>query len=166
MTNLVGSTTRVDLRPGLVLVTVADRRLALPVDQVLEVHPIVEVSPLPGAPEVVEGLIDVRGELVAVLDLGVRFGQRRAGTSMDDRLVMVQTARRRLALHVDAAVEIVFPDAGTLRSRPVEEASATAVGVVVLDDGLVVIHDLEAFLTAPELRQLLDAMARGRGSRR
>jgi hypothetical protein len=48
----------------------------------------------------------------------------------------------------------------------VEEASATAVGVVVLDDGLVVIHDLEAFLTAPELRQLLDAMARGRGSRR
>ncbi len=141
-----------------VVVGVGDLRCALVGERVVEVVPIAWFDPLPGAPPHVAGVLDLRGIAVPVIDLGRRFGGAPRPVSLDDRLVVVDTATRRLALHVGPDVELIEALPDDLLPSHVPEAT-TAFGFVVTADGLVVIHDVEALLTSDDERVLEAALA-------
>lgn len=141
--------TTVDAPPQqLVVVTVGSDRCALAVGDVVEVLPMALVSPLPGVPEVVEGVLEVRGDVLVVFDLGRRLGHPPAPPSLHHRLVVVQARRRRLALRVDTA-ELVAVPATALRENRAPELDG-ARSFVVLGDGVVVISDVDRFLSPAE----------------
>lgn len=138
-------------------------RLALMADTVLEVVRAVAITPLPGAPEVVEGVVDYRGVLVGVVDPRDRFGLPAAPLAPDQHFLVARAGSRLVALRVDRALDVARVEAGAIRSA--EEAAPEAgyvAGVVRLADGLFVIHDLARFLDAREGR-LLDEAIRARG---
>lgn len=141
----------------LLVVEVAGRRCALRAQDVVEVHRLVRVSPLPHAPAIIEGLIDAHGELLPMVDLGRRFTGLPLRPDPSHTLVIVDTAARRLALHVEQTVDLVSVDTGSLRQGEVAEAPY-ADGVAVLPDDLVVIYDLEAFLSIHEAAELDEAL--------
>jgi len=146
-----------------VVVRAGTYRVALRAADVVEVQPLVLVSPLPGAPEGIEGVVDVHGELLAVLDLARRLGAGAAPARLDDKLVVVQRARGRLVLHVEPEVAVVALEPGDVRPGDVD--GLAPLGVAVLADGLVVVHDVDAFLSATEderLRAALVAVEAGR----
>lgn len=132
---------------------------ALPVPDVLEVHRAVAVDPLPGAPEGVVGVVEVRGELVAVLDLRVRLGLPRRDVSPSDALVTVALGERRLLLLVDEASGVeAIP-----RTRLHDAAELVPGGWYLRDvagtpTGPLVIHDVAAFLSNDDLSRLGDAL--------
>lgn len=141
------------------LVQLADKRCGLLAEDVLEVLPAVRITHLPGGPEFVEGVIDLRGTGVAVLDLRRRFGIRRRPLSPDDRLVLVQIEDRPLALRVDRALD--------LRTVPAHEMDTSAVpfadpehaaGLIRLPDGLVVISDPARLLSSEASELLREAL--------
>lgn len=137
----------------------AGGRYALRLATVQEVVRAVAVMPLPGAPAIVEGAIDVRGQLVPVLDIRSRFQLPSKPMDLADALIIARTSSGTVALRVDGAGwPVTVPDG------EIEQASAIAksphvAGVCRLPEGLVVIHDLDSFLLASESGALADALA-------
>ncbi len=144
----------------------AGRRLAVPADVLTEVVRTVAVAPLPRAPPIIEGVIDVRGALVPVLDIRQRFGLPPRGLTPDQHLIIARTGPRLVALRVDRALDLVEVDADAV--EPVDQVAPGAEylrGIAKLAEGLLLIHDLESFLSLDEARQVdaavVDAMAAG-----
>ena len=130
-------------------------RYGLRLEQVEELVRMVETVPLPGAPAIIEGAVDVRGSVVPVLDVRARFGHPPRPAQVDDRLIVARAGRRRVALRVDAVVGIerVAPSTDALANLGAP-ASVRLAGVAALPDGLVLIHDLAGFLAEAEARGL------------
>jgi purine-binding chemotaxis protein CheW len=144
------------------LCTIDDARYAVPSDAVLEIVRAVAITPLPNAPGVIEGVIDVRGSVTPVFDLRERFGLPRREVALSDHFVVVRGARRTAALHVDRALDLVDVDeqAVTTMGDRVRAPNEIA-GVVTLADGLAVIHDVDTFLSRAEEESLDAALDAG-----
>jgi purine-binding chemotaxis protein CheW len=140
------------------------QRYAVTANAVVEIVRAVAVTPLPGAPGVIAGVIDVRGAIVPVFDLRVRFGVPRRATAVADQFILVRTPARTAALHVDQALDLVEADDASV-SDPRRQATGAPhiAGVATLPDGLVLIHDVAAFLSMAEA-ETLDAAMEQRGS--
>ena len=143
--------------------SVSELRIGVDIADVVEAVRAVEITPLPGAPGVIEGLIDFRGTVAPVFDMRRRLLGTHTDIVPDDRLVLARAAGRLVALHVDAVNELVEIDAGSVQSAAPTSATLPHVaGVATLPDGLVLIHDLATFLSAAE-RDTLDAALDGAG---
>jgi purine-binding chemotaxis protein CheW len=131
----------------------------LPASEVLEVQQAVAMAVLPRAPAIVEGVVDLRGTLVPVLDIRARLGLPPAPLSVSDHLVFARVNRKRtVAIRVERAVDLLTVADGQIEDpRPVAGA-VQAAGVAKLADGLVVIHDLRTFLSLDEAQQLDQAL--------
>lgn len=140
-------------------------RYALELRSVREVIRAVLISPLPDAPAVIEGLVDVRGEVVPVYDLRLRFGLAPRPLDPRERLVVAWTGSRVVAFRCESTewVEHV-PRSWIQGPDAVPGAARHLAGVARLPDGLVLIQDLEEFLDAAEAESL-DAALSARGER-
>lgn len=149
-------------RMPLVVVRVDGQRFALLLSAVERIVRAVEVTPLPKAPAIVLGVIDVARRVLPVLSLRRRFGVREREIGPADQFVIAHTPRRAVALVVDE-VEEVFDHAETsvFDAERIVPGLEHIRGVVKLDDGLVLIHDLEKCLSLDEERELASAMKSG-----
>ena len=153
-------------RPMLtLLVRVADLRLAFPADAVQAIHRAVLIAPLPGAPAVIEGVVHVHGEPIAVVDLCERLAlPPRPVLSPDEHLLVLSAGGRRVAVRVDEAIELRDVDDRALaRGEGIIAAARTIAGVARLEDGTVTMHDPAAFLTQAEEDALAHAMTENAG---
>lgn len=135
-----------------------EARYGVAAAHVVEVVRAVAVTPLPGSPAVVEGVIDFRGRLVPVFDLRRRFGHPPRGERLEDHFVIVRAAQRLAALRADRTEQLVQIDPAAIEDprRHVATAAEQVTGVARLPDGLLLIQDPERFLSAAE-REVLDA---------
>ena len=144
-----------------VVFRVDGRRYALPLSAVELVIRAVEVTPLPGAPHPVRGMIDVRGVVVPVLDMRRQLGLPEREIDPGNHFVIARTARRAVALVIDEAEGVSeWHRSAVTACDDVDLGVPQFKGVVKLDDSLVLIHDLERFLSADEARALDAAMER------
>lgn len=138
-------------------------RYGLPLSRVVEVVRAVFITPLPDAPDVVEGIVEVRGRVVPVYDLRLRFGLPPRHLDPAEHIVVVRAGRRRAALRCDRVEWIARVGRQRLREADVvTRGGRQLAGVASLDDGLVLIHDPEAFLGEAE-REALDRALAERG---
>lgn len=136
----------------------------IPAAHVREVVRAVAVTPLAGAPRVVDGLINLRGVPVPVLDLRARLGREPRPVSPAEQWLITQIGERTVALRADRAVDLVaLDDQRVQHARSLVPAAQIAAGVATLDDGLVVIFDPERFLTRAEA-DTLDRALREEGA--
>ena len=146
-----------------VVFRVDGQRYALPLSSVELVIRAVEVTPLPGAPHPVRGIIDVRGMVVPVLDMRRQLGLPEREIDPADQFVIARTARRTVALVMDEAEGVREWDRAAVTTfDDVNPGIRRFQGVLTLDDGLVLIHDVERFLSADEARALDAAMEQAR----
>jgi len=125
----------------------------------VEIVRAVAISPLPNAPPVIEGLIDVRGRVVPVFNLRRRFGLPSREIDVADHFILARASRRVAALHVDRALELADVDeAGVAWLADAVPTATQVAGVATMPDGLALIHDVDAFLSAAEVESLDAAM--------
>jgi purine-binding chemotaxis protein CheW len=137
-------------------------RYGLPVADVWEVVRAVALAPLPKAPPIVEGVINVRGRLVPVLDVRARFRLAAQALAPADFFVLARAGERLVALRVDAGVQLAQLASGDVESlEQVVSGAGYVAGVGKLPDGLVLIHDLRTFLASAESAQLTEALEAG-----
>lgn len=134
------------------------QRHALPMVAVERVAPVVEVTPLPGAPAAVLGAIDVGGRILAVFSLRRHLGLPDRALRLSDALLIARTSRRSVALLVDEVRDVRTAPGTTVDAAPIAPGLGTVQGLVRLDDGLLLIHDLERFLSREDERVLEAAM--------
>ena len=139
---------------------IEDRRFAFRVEDVHEVVRAVAVTALPRAPAVVEGVIDYRKTTVPVLNLRRRFGYAPRALNLTDRFVVATSAGRMVALRVDGVEEVISFDAAKVESAEGFWAAGGVVdGVVRLEDDLVLVARMDAFLSQTEATVLEEALA-------
>jgi purine-binding chemotaxis protein CheW len=147
--------------------TVDDHRYGIASDAVLEIVRSVAVTPLPGSPAVIEGVIDVRGTIVPVFDMRVRFGQPSRGVTPADHFILAQTPSRVAALHVDRVQDLIDvpPNAKVDITGQVPTARHIA-GAATLADGMVLIQDVATFLSSSESDSFEAALVARNGAAR
>lgn len=126
-------------------------RCALPLMTVERSYRAVAVTPLPGAPAKIMGIVNVHGVVHPVIDLRHCFGLSPRPLSPVDHLVIGRTWRRSVALVVDS-VEGVFDCAETdiAAAETILPDMEYVSGILRLKDGMVLIHDLDRFLSLDE----------------
>ena len=151
-----------ELPSDLLIFELGNQRYALPASDVRELLRAVTLTPLPHAPAIVEGVINVRGTLIPVLDIRARFRVPPKPAEPSDHLIVAHAGGRLVALRVDHALELV-----RLEPVAVERAESVVPGVAYVaqmakfPDGLVLVHDLKTFLSHAEAVALTEALSEG-----
>lgn len=142
-----------------IALTLDERRFALPLRAVQSVAHAVEVTPLPGAPEVVAGVVNVRGRPMPVFDLRKRFGFAEREIGLSDHMLIAEAAGRGVVLLADSVTGVVECAAEDITAaESIVPGLQHVQGVAKLRDGLILIHDLGRFLSLKEACVLDDAM--------
>jgi purine-binding chemotaxis protein CheW len=137
-------------------------RYALPLAAVERIVRAVEITRLPTAPPIVLGAIDVQGRVLAVLNLRRRFGLPERDIDPADQFLIARSVNRTVVLVVDAAQGVLQSTASdTISAATLAKGLEHIQGVIRLPDGLVLIHELDLFLSAAESRALDEALRPG-----
>jgi purine-binding chemotaxis protein CheW len=112
------STTSAENEVTLGCFEVGGRLIAIDVANVREVVRWQPVTPLPKSPTLIEGVIDLRGMLVPVVDLGRALNERKVEPSTGTRIVVAETDGLVVGLTVDAAVEVLQVGAACMEDPP------------------------------------------------
>ena len=142
--------------------TLGDQRYALPLSAVERVVRVVEVTPLPQAPDIVLGVVNVQGRIIPVVNPRRRFRLPERDIALSDQLVIAHTTRRPVALVVDAVTGVLeYSGREAVGARDIVPGMEYVEGVVKMADGLVLIHDLDRFLSLDEVTALDRAIESG-----
>ncbi|GAB5517843.1 MAG: chemotaxis protein CheW [Rhodothermales bacterium] len=125
--------------------------------KVQEIIRIVDVTRVPNSPSFVEGVINLRGKILPVIDLRKRFGLSYAERDKDSRIVVIEFADKVVGFLVDRMREVVRVERNSVDAPPNLVTSSTSryiTGVVQLEDRLLTLLDLDRVLTTAEQEQL------------
>ena len=125
--------------------------------QVQEVLRITEIAPVPGAPSYVIGIINLRGNVVTVLDTRKRFGMVARDTDDLSRILIIESAKQVVGMLVDSVSEVVYLRESEIEAAPNvgnEENSRFIQGVCNREKELLILVDLNKFLTENELKDI------------
>ena len=129
----------------------------VPIGLVHEIVRVPEITAVPDSPGYVEGVINLRGKIVSVVDLRKRFGEREITAHKKNRILVTEVEGKMVGLIVDAASEVLkIPDSEIeLPPSVFEEGELNYVtGVGKLQGRLVILIDLSKILQKGELRRL------------
>ncbi len=143
----------------LVVFTLDEHRYALSLSVVERALRMVEITPLPKAPEIVLGAINLAGRIVPVLNIRKRFQLNEQQPALGDHLLIARTPGRTVALAVDAVDSVVQRSPDEVVAPPtIVPGLEYLAGVVKLADGMLFIHDLDRFLSLEEEQALATAI--------
>ena len=143
----------------------AGQHLAVPLESVIRVIPALQCTPLPGAPQTVLGLANVRGQIVPVVDLALRFAWPAAPLGLWQPFLWLRSRTRDLLVpveRVETATQCCVAD--LLEAAQPQVPSETLRGVLRTEEGMLLIQDVEQVLSdadEAELQRALDASGAG-----
>lgn len=147
----------IELDLQVVVFRLGDGVFGAEISQVKEIIKMTEITRMPSAPEFVEGIINLRGDVMTIMDLRKRMGAVAAETSDQTRIIVVERSGFTLGLIVDSVREVI-----TLKERDIESASRAKSkydsdyvrGVAKLPGGLLILLDLTKILSEKELNRI------------
>lgn len=143
----------------IVVFTLDEQFYALPLKAVIKVIHAIEIRPLPKAPEIITGIINVKGRIIPVANIRKRFGLMAHEIDLNDRLIIADTGKRLVAILVDSVTGIRDLESGQLSgSKETLPLAEHLSGAAKVDDGLVLIYDLDRFLSLDEEKKLEQAL--------
>ncbi len=91
----------------LVIFTLDNEHYGVEISEVWEINTMLDITRIPQAPDFIEGVINLRGQIVPVMDLRKRLGLPARAYGRDTRIMVIQTMGNRLGLIVDSVREVV-----------------------------------------------------------
>ncbi len=137
--------------------TLEDEIYGINVMQVQEVLREIEVAPVPGAPHYVMGIINLRGNVVSVIDARVRFGLPAKDSTDLTRIIVIEVQQHIIGILVDSVAEVVDIKNSEIETAPnvgTDETSRYIDGVVSRGDKLLILVDLKKLLSTEEWSEL------------
>jgi len=133
---------------------------------IFDVHEVIKDAPvtkIPNAPEFVEGVVNLRGKIIPVIDLKKRFGIGSGEKSKDSRIIIVEISGQEAGLIVDSVDEVITIDESSIEPAPSITTINTAFieGIAKTDDKLIIIIKLHLLLKVEEKEMLLNVSREG-----
>jgi purine-binding chemotaxis protein CheW len=123
------------------------------ISAVREIIRMQEITRVPRAPEFIEGVINLRGKVIPVVDLRTRFSMPRATRAADNRIVVVDVGGQDIGMVVDAVTEVsrvasssIEPPSTVITTND----SAYLTGIVKTEEKLIILLDIARVITARE----------------
>ncbi|MDT8384979.1 MAG: chemotaxis protein CheW [Gammaproteobacteria bacterium] len=135
-----------------------NEKYGINVMQVQEVLRVTEIAPVPGAPSYVMGIINLRGNVVTVINTRSRFGLNPAELDDSTRIVIIESDEQVVGILVDSVAEVVDLKASEIETAPnvgTEESSKFIQGVASHDSELLILVDLNKLLSDEEWADML-----------
>ncbi len=129
----------------------------LPISIVREIVRVPEITAMPNAPDYIEGVINLRGRIIPIVDLRKRFGQKSIEANKKNRIVVVELGARAFGLIVNSASEVlrISPSEIEEPSNVFQEGELDFVtGVGKLKGRLVILLDVSRILKRGELASM------------
>jgi purine-binding chemotaxis protein CheW len=142
----------------LVVFAVGHQEYAVPITVVKEVQAWTMPTPVPEAPPIVEGVIDLRGEIVPVIDLARRFRTARRKQDQDARIMVMDLGGRHAGWIVDEVVEVHAPAPGAVAPPSPLLMTMTAVASDPVVTGILRMGDNRLVVVLDASRVLEDAL--------
>ncbi len=143
----------------LVVFTLDDHKYALYLPVVERVVSAAEVTPLLKAPDIVLGVINIQGKVIPVANIRKRFGLPEREIGLSDQFIIANTSKRTVVLVVDTVSGIIEPAGEKLiSSENITPGLEHVDGVIKLEDGLILIHDLDKFFSLEEEKKLVNSL--------
>lgn len=125
--------------------------------QVQEVLRYTDIAPVPGAPQYVLGIINLRGNVVTVIDTRMRFGLQAVEVSDQTRIVIIEADQQVIGILVDSVAEVVYLRQSEIETAPNvsnDESAKFIQGVCNRDNELLILVDLNKLLSEHEWNEL------------
>lgn len=134
-----------------------DETYGINVMQVQEVLRHTDIAPVPGAPDYVLGIINLRGNVVTVIDTRSRFGLPSSDITDNTRIVIIESDEQVVGILVDSVAEVVYLRSSEIDSAPnvgTEESAKFIQGVSNRDGQLLILVDLNKLLNDEEWTEI------------
>lgn len=134
-----------------VVFSIDDLRYALPLQNVERIIRAVEVTPLPKAPSIFQGVINFQGQIIPVINLRKRFGHPEREIEPEHQFGIVHTSNRLIALVVDSVAGVKEYSGKQIAATAQISPSMRFIDRVVKEeDGMILVSDPEQFLSPEE----------------
>ncbi len=145
----------------LVTFSLGNEEFSVDILKVQEIIRLMDLTRVPKAPEFIEGVINLRGKVIPVMDLRKRFSMPEAEDSSEARIIVVELHKATVGFRVDGVSEVLRLPADTVEPPPTMVCGVETEyikGVGKLDDRLIILLDVEKVLTEDE-NSSMDAIA-------
>ncbi len=151
----------------LVIFKLGDEEFGVDILKVREIERLGQgVTRVPKSPVFVEGVINLRGEIVPIVDLRKRFGLVVHAIGHESRIVIVEVDGNQIGMMVDQVMEVLRVPVSSIELAPSITKGVDAYflsGVVKIGERLVILLDLERALSAEEIKQLNELQGESEG---
>jgi purine-binding chemotaxis protein CheW len=143
----------------LVSFKIGDEEFGVDILQVQEINRMLDITRVPNAPDFVEGVINLRGRVIPVIDLRKRFNLQQRARDKDTRIIVVELSNKVVGFVVDAVSEVLRIPRDLTEPPPslavgINAEYITAVGK--LEDRLLILLDLEKVISTEQKEQLAE----------
>ena len=137
----------------LILFSLGRGNYGIPIDNINEIKKMEEITVVPKAPKFIEGVINLRGNVVPVIDLRKRFGMENFDVTKKTKIIIVEVGKRQFGVIVDSVAEVV-----TLAQDQIEPSLPTVSGLKAefingigkMDGKLIIILEISKILQSTE----------------
>ena len=161
MSNLTSQSAKKQQAADLVLQWVTfklqEETYGINVMQVQEVLRYTEIAPVPGSPDYVMGIINLRGNVVTVIDTRTRFGLESADVTDNSRIVIIEAEKQVIGILVDSVAEVVYLKQSEIDTAPnvgTDESARFIQGVSNREGELLILVDLNKLLSDEEWEEI------------
>ncbi len=134
-----------------------DETYGINVMQVREVLRYTEIAPVPGAPDYVLGIINLRGNVVTVIDTRSRFGLNQGEITDNTRIIVIESEHQVIGILVDSVAEVVYLRSSEIDTTPsvgTDESAKFIQGVSNREGKLLILVDLNKLLSDEEWEEM------------
>ncbi|MCC7409860.1 MAG: chemotaxis protein CheW [Phycisphaeraceae bacterium] len=146
----------------LVSFMVGTEEFAVPILAVQEINRMLQITKVPQSPPFIEGVINLRGKIIPVMDLRKRFGLSQSNESTDSRIIVVEVGSRVIGFTVDRVNEVLRISGDIVEPPPAMVCSLDSdyvQGVGKLEDRLLILLNLERLFSADDLQRIQEITA-------
>ena len=130
------------------------------INSVYEIIRMESITKIPRTPHFVEGVINLRGRIIPVIDLGLRFGLGQSERTQDSRIIIVEVSGQTIGMIVDSVQEVLRVPLNTIEPPPPVVNGVDAAylrGIAILEQRLIILLDQNKVLMEEEKDQLMQA---------
>jgi purine-binding chemotaxis protein CheW len=136
---------------------IGNEEYAVDILKVQEINRIVQITKVPNSPDFVEGVINLRGKVIPIIDLRIRMGMGKKEHDTHTRIIVVDISQKIIGFVVDEVTEVLRIPKNVIEAPPelaTGQRSDFITGVGKLEDRLLILLDLDKIISGEESKAL------------
>lgn len=133
-----------------------DQLFGVRIEDVQEILDYQEITPVPYAPKFVKGILDLRGEIVPVIELSRKFGHKDADAYSNYKLIVISLPNQQVGILVNDVTEVTSINEADIRKPPALLSHKALAGIIKLNNRLVILLNVENILQKEDFDLLED----------